>query len=152
MDVLPTIAAFTGASLPLNPSDGVDISPLLRGWQTTIPRPALMYFNDVELQAARLGDWKLHVTRFNSWAFSPFPADGRINLPLPHSELYNLAIDKDESHDRSAANQDMVKNIRAMMDAQILTFPSGIVDAWTGTHRCNVQNTPAGALPALITS
>ena len=33
MDFLPTIAAITGAALPPNPMDGIDISPLLRGWQ-----------------------------------------------------------------------------------------------------------------------
>lgn len=152
LDVLPTIAVFTGAALPPNPSDGIDISPLLRGWQTTMARPALMYFNDVELQAARLGDWKLHVARFNSWAFTPPPADGRLNLPLPHPELYNVATDKDESHDRSAGNPDTVKSIRAAMEAQILTFPPGIVDAWTATCRCNVWNTAAGALPIQVAS
>jgi arylsulfatase A len=147
LDFLPTIAAFTGAALPFNPLDGIDITPVLRGWQTDLTRDAFLYFNDVELQAARLGPWKLHVTRFNSWAFSPEPAGGRLNLPLPNSELYNVTQDLDESHDRSLRNPDQVTAIRARMDALIQTFPGGIVGAWKNTLSYQVQNTSVGALP-----
>ncbi len=148
MDVLPTIAAFTGAAMPANPVDGIDISPLLRGWQTDLTRDALLYFNDVELQAARIGQWKLHVTRFNTWAFSPEPAGGRLNLPLPQPELYNLAQDADESHDRASRTPDQVTAIRARMDSLIQSFPSGIIGAWQNTFTYKVINTSVGALPA----
>jgi arylsulfatase len=152
LDLLPTIAAFTGAVLPANPVDGIDISPLLRGWQYDLTRDAFLYFNDVELQAARLGQWKLHVTRFNTWAFSPEPASGRLNLPLPNPELYNVMQDADESHDRSLRNTGSVSSIRARMDALIQTFPSEIINAWNNTFTYKVQNTSVGALPVQITS
>ena len=152
LDFLPTIAAFTGAALPANPMDGIDISPLLRGWQTTLNRDAFLYFNDIELQAARLGDWKLHVARFNTWMYSPIPAGGRVNLPLPSPELYHVATDPAESHDRSSRNPDQVAAIRARMDLLIQTFPSGIVQAWTDTLNYRVQNTSVGALPIQATS
>lgn len=152
LDILPTIAAITGAAMPSNPSDGVDISPVMRGWQADVTRDAFLYFNDVELQAARMGQWKLHVTRFNSWAFSPDPAGGRLNLPLPQTELYNVAQDMDESHDRSLRNPDQVTAIRARMDALIQTFPDGIVGAWMNTLSYQVQNTSVGALPVQLNS
>jgi arylsulfatase A len=152
LDFLPTIAAFTGAALPQNPVDGIDISPVLRGWQTSLTRDAFLYFNDVELQAARMGQWKLHMTRFNSWAFSPDPAGGRLNLPLPNPELYNVAVDVDESHDRSGRNPAEVSAIQARMNALIQTFPSSIVGAWNYTFTYQVQNTSAGALPVQQTS
>jgi arylsulfatase len=152
LDFLPTIAAFTGAALPPNPLDGIDISPLLRGWQTSLTRDAFLYFNDVELQAARLGDWKLHVTRFNTWMFSPDPVGGRLNLPLPNPELYDLMQDEEESHDRSLRNPDQISAIRARMDALIQTFPPAVIAAWTSTLSYKVQNTSVGALPVQLTS
>ncbi len=152
MDVLPTVAAFTGAALPSNPSDGLDISSLLRGWQTDLTRDALLYFNDVELQAARIGAWKLHLTRFNTWAFTPDPVGGRVNLRLPNPELYNVANDADESHDRSAKNPAVVASIRSRMDTLIQTFPWAVQQAWRDSLNTNVQQTACGALPMQITS
>jgi arylsulfatase A len=147
MDILPTVAGLTGAGLPANPLDGVDIRPLLSGQQSELPREAFLYFNDVELQAARLGPWKLHVSRFNSWMFSPEPVGGRMNLPLPHPELYNVASDVDESHDRAERNPAVVSDIRSRMDRLIQTFPPGLQGAWFNTLSRKVHNTPAGALP-----
>jgi arylsulfatase A len=153
MDFLPTIAAFTGATLPASPLDGIDISPLLRGTQTSLTRDALLYFNDVELQAARLGNWKLHVARFNTWMYSPEPPPpGRVNLPLPNVELYDAAGDMAESMDRSLRNPTVVTNIQSRMNALIQTFPSSIVDTWNYTFTLKVQNTSVGALPVQVSS
>ena len=104
LDVLPTVAGLAGAALPPNPLDGVDIRALLTGEQASLTREAFLYFNDVYLQAARVGSWKLHVSRFNVPAFCPAPAEGRLNLPLPWPELYDVVADVDESHDRSNRN------------------------------------------------
>jgi arylsulfatase A-like enzyme len=147
MDILPTVAGLTGAPLPANPLDGIDIRPLLSGEQNDLPREAFLYFNDVELQAARLGPWKLHVSRFNSWMYSPEPAGGRIDLPLPHPELYNVESDPDESRDRAERNPAVVSDIRSRMEWLIQTFPSGVQSAWFNTLNRKVYNTPAGALP-----
>jgi arylsulfatase A len=147
LDILPTVAAFTGAPLPQNPSDGIDISPMLKGWTNELSRDAFLYFNDIQLQAARIGQWKLHVTRFNTWAFTPEPALGRINLPLPNPELYNVAQDKYEGHDRAGRNADVVASIRSRMDALIQTFPSGVVAAWTNSLSARAGQSSVGALP-----
>lgn len=147
LDVLPTVAAATGAGIPQNPLDGVSVLPVLTGQQPSVQRDALLYFNDVELQAARIGAWKLHVTRFNTWAFSPDPVGGRVNLPLPNAELYNLGSDPDEGHDRLARNASVAVNIRSRMDALIQTFPPDIVRAWADTLSRKVLPTAAGALP-----
>ncbi len=103
-------------------------------------------------KAARIGQWKLHVTRFNTWMFSPDPVGGRLNLPLPNPELYNVVEDAQESRDRSLRNPDQIKAIRARMDALIQTFPPDIVSAWTSSLSYKVQNTAAGALPVHLTS
>jgi arylsulfatase A len=116
-----------------------------------LPREAFLYFNDVELQAARLGPWKLHVTRFNTWMYSPNPPEGRINLPLPRPELYNLMSDVDETHDRADRNPAIVSDVRSRMDGLIRGFPPDVQNAWFNTLGRKVYYTPAGALPVQIT-
>ena len=151
LDILPTVAALTGAAPPVNPLDGIDIRQLLTGQQPWLPREAFLYFNDVYLQCARMSSWKLHVTRFNMPAFSPPPAVGRWNLPLPEPELYNLTMDPDESHDRSDRNPATVAEIRSRMDALIQTFPPDIVCAWTESLSLQAGATPSGCWPVLAT-
>ncbi len=74
LDILPTAARLAIADTPRNPLDGIDIWPLLNGQQTDLTREAFLYFNDISLQCARLGQWKLHVARFNTPAFTPYHA------------------------------------------------------------------------------
>jgi arylsulfatase A-like enzyme len=148
LDVLPTVAALARAPLPPNPMDGVDLRALLSGEQDTVARDALLYFNDVYLQAARLGSWKMHMARFNSPQFYPAPVEGRLNLPLPEAELYDVVSDVDESHDRSFRNPGIVADFRARIDRLMQTFPVEVQDAWARTQATKVQGTPAGCCPA----
>src|SRR5262249_47567862 len=66
LDVFPTVAKLCGAGAPPNPVDGTDIWPLLSGAKQELEREALLYFDDVHLQCARLGRYKLHIARYNS--------------------------------------------------------------------------------------
>jgi arylsulfatase len=151
MDVLPTVANLTGAALPPNPLDGIDISPLLTGQQKSLTREAFLFFNDVCLQAARIGPWKLHTSRFNIPAFTPQPVGGRVNLPLPSPELYNVVSDPDESHDRAARNHDVVSDLQGRMARLIQTFSSDAINSWNDTLNRKVGPTPVGAWPVQIT-
>ena len=78
IDIVPTVARLTGAALPKLPVDGIDIWPLLSAARPSLEREALLYFDGWNLQCARLGKWKLHVARYNTFAYSPAPA-GRQN-------------------------------------------------------------------------
>lgn len=147
LDILPTAARFAGASLPSQPLDGVDIMPVLSGTTEDVPREAFLYFSDMHLQAARMGPWKLHVSRFNTPAFCPDPARGRVNLPLPSPELYNVVADPQESYDRADRNATVMKEIQASIHRQLDTLPPLVTDAWHDTIRRRVQETPAGAFP-----
>lgn len=149
MDILPTLAALTGAAKPANPLDGVDIWPLLTGQQSELSREAFLYFNNIFPQCARLGPWKLHVARFNTPAYAPTPAAGVQNLPLPHPELYNVVEDPAESYDRADRNPQIVADIRARMDRVVKTMPSQVVDSWNATMATAVEDTPADALPVM---
>ena len=128
MDMLPTIARLCDAPLPANPLDGIDIWPLLRGEQEEIAREALLYFDDVHLQCARLGRWKLHIARYG-----PMPAGGRVNLPLPVPELYDLFSDPDESYDVAPQHPPVVAEIQARITRLIDGFPDDIRRAYAET-------------------
>jgi arylsulfatase A len=147
MDILPTVARLCGASRPSNPLDGIDIWPLLTGEQEDISRDILLYFDNWNIQCARLGKWKVHVARYNSYSLGPAPACGRMNLPLPQPELYDLNLDPDESYDVSDRNQDIVKALVARIEALVPTFPQQVGNAWRATKSIPVENTQPGALP-----
>jgi arylsulfatase A-like enzyme len=150
IDILPTLARLCGAPLPLNPVDGVDIWPLLTGASEAVERDALLFFDGYDLQCARLGQWKLHVTRYNSIAWTPAPAEGRWNLPLPSAELYNVETDPEEGYDQALYNPEIVADIRARMESLVRTFPEPLPSIWRQTLSIPVHGTPPGALPVRI--
>ncbi len=147
MDLLPTLARFAGAQTPTNPLDGVDIWPLLTGDRPEVDRDVFLYFDAVYLQCARLGRWKLHLSRYNTKAWSPLPPGGRVNLPLPRPELYDVVSDPQESYDCAASHPAIVADIRARVERLIQTFPPGIIDAWQYTLSQKVIDAPVDGLP-----
>ncbi|HEY1336629.1 MAG TPA: sulfatase [Bryobacteraceae bacterium] len=149
MDIHPTVARLCGAPLPAKPLDGVDIWPIITGDRDQVDRDVFLYFDSVYLQCARLGRWKLHMTRYNTKAWTPPPPEGRINLPLPKPELYDVLSDPQESYDCASAHPDIVADIRGRVDRIIPTFPAGIIDAWQSTLSRKVQASPADGLPVV---
>jgi arylsulfatase len=147
MDLFPTLARRCGATLPGRDLDGVDIWPLLTGEQSEVDRDVFLYFDSVYLQCARMGRWKLHLSRYNTKAWSPLPSGGRVNLPLPRPELYDVVSDPQESYDCAEAHPDVVQQIRARVEQLINTFPYGIIDAWRYTQSLKVLDAPVDGLP-----
>jgi arylsulfatase A len=147
MDLLPTLTRLSGATPGSPRLDGIDIWPLMTGEQWDLDREVFLYFDSVYLQCARLGRWKLHLTRYNTRSWSPLPAGGRVNLPLPKPELYDVVTDPQESYDCAAAHPEVVADIRARVDRLIPTFPSGIIDAWQYTMSLRVADAPVDGLP-----
>lgn len=150
MDILPTLAQLTGAPLPSNVLDGVDIYPLLTGEKATVDRELLLYFDDWNLQCARSGKWKLHVSRYNSVVWTPDPPGGRFNLPLPNPELYDLETDPEETYDAAGDNPQVVASIRTRLEELLPTFPGPVMNAWVATMSMKVRGGPAGALPVRV--
>jgi arylsulfatase len=147
MDLLPTVTRLSGATPGSSRLDGIDIWPLMTGEQWELEREVFLYFDSVYLQCARLGRWKLHLTRYNTRSWSPLPAGGRVNLPLPRPELYDVVTDPQESYDCAAAHPEIVAEIRARVDRLIPSFPAGIIDAWQYTMSQRVLDAPADGLP-----
>lgn len=149
LDFVPTIAAMTGTATPPN-VDGVDITPLLTGAARDIDRPPFLYFDGYNLQAIRYGQWKLHVSRYNTPSWAPLPPEGRENLMLLSPELYNLYDDKGESDDVSTDYPEMVTFMKDQIRSMLPALPAEVQQAWTDTLARKVYPNTAGALPSPI--
>ncbi|WP_152052086.1 sulfatase family protein [Tautonia marina] len=120
IDLLPTIAAQTGASLPDHPIDGLDISPLLLGEpDAQSPHDALYFYWGRELQAVRSGPWKLHLPH----EFRSLEGQGGSHgQPAPYImrsiglALFNLDDDLGESTDVKADHPEVVERLQALVD------------------------------------
>jgi len=107
-DIYPTCLAAAG--LPPRPHqhlDGVNLGPLLRGTGGLAPRSLFWHYphynehpSSLPSSVIRKGSWKLIET------FDP-----------EKIELYDLAADLGEAHDRAAAEPGRVEELRAELDA-----------------------------------
>jgi arylsulfatase A len=148
MDVFPTVARLCGGALPAKPLDGIDMWPLLSGEKQSIDRAPLLYFDNWDLQCARWMNWKLHVARHNTAAYTPAPAGGRHNFILPRPELYNLATDPDESYDVAAENPQIVAQIQTKIAEMMKSFPAEVQQAYADSQKRKADPAvPAGAYP-----
>ncbi|MBN1611065.1 MAG: sulfatase [Polyangiaceae bacterium] len=125
MDLLPTIAAITGASLPRWPIDGRSILPILEAQPgAASPHEAVYFYDAVELQAVRSGPWKLHLPhRYPTVAQpgmdgSPGQEEWR-DLEL---SLFDLDADPGETTNVAAQHPELVSQLMeaaAAFDADI---------------------------------
>ncbi|NIN72221.1 MAG: sulfatase-like hydrolase/transferase [Gemmatimonadetes bacterium] len=121
IDILPTLAAISGAPLPEATIDGVNILPLLEGDETANPRDRFYYYYGGELRAVREGKWKrVYQHRTRSYLGVEPGNDG---LPGPYSfptvptALYDLENDIGETTDVSAAHPEVVQRLDALADS-----------------------------------
>jgi len=146
MDIVPTVCAMTGAAKPARATDGIDITPLLTGAKTELEREVLLYFDNINVQCARDGKWKVHFSRYNNVTYSPPPAGGRKNIRLQNPELYDVAADPDESFDVAAENPEILKRLIARVDALIKGFPEPIQKQYETQKAGPLSPNPAGAV------
>jgi arylsulfatase A len=138
MDIMPTVAHLSGAPLPSARLDGHNIWHMMTGPQTpskgfSLEGDPFLYFDSWNLQCARLGAWKLHMTRYNTPPWVPLPANWRVNLPLADPELYNLDNDPAETTDLAPTHPQIVAEITARVKAMIPSFPSTVQSVWAST-------------------
>jgi arylsulfatase len=147
MDIVPTVCSLTGAAKPTKATDGIDISALLTGAKASIDRDVLLYFDNINLQCARMGKWKLHISRYNNVTYSPAPAGGRKSIRLKNPELYDVAADPDESFDVAAENAEIVKKMLARVEEILKTdFPANVQNAYESAKSGTLSPNPAGAV------
>jgi arylsulfatase len=148
LDVFPTVTRLIGGTLSDKPLDGVDIWPILTGAQKSIDREPLLYFDNWDLQCARWHEWKLHVARHNSAPYDAAPPGGRHNYVLPKPELYNLALDPQESYDVAPEHPEVVAQVQARIEALIAGFPEPVKRAYAESKARPVDpETPIGSRP-----
>src|SRR4029077_1801298 len=94
----------------------------------------LLYFDNWDLQCARSMNWKLHIARHNTAAYTPAPQGGRHSYLLPRPELYNLANDPDESYDVAQENPEVVARMRAQIEEMLKGFPETVQKAYAETQ------------------
>lgn len=146
MDILPTVTRLAGAPLPQQMLDGINIWPLLAGDQEELQRDPFLYFDGWNIQCARSGQWKLHVSRYSRRIWTP-DAGARVNLPLPRAELYNMNEDAQENYDCASDFPDVVADIQDRIASMLPSFPPAVISAWQDTISRKVEDTPSGALP-----
>ena len=113
LDILATaVAAAGGAVKPDERIDGVNLLPFLEGKMSGPPHAAL-YWRFGTQWAVRQGDWKL-VQGFDYAVPNTVPVyETKVTPP----QLYNVAEDRGETKDLSAAHPDKVKALRGAWEA-----------------------------------
>ena len=115
LDVLPTIASATGASLPADRKyDGFDLMPLLSGKTDKSPRQEFAYYNGLTLEAIRREPWKLHLPRevANCVYWAQRPKSTHWNLD--HVVLNNLADDVSEKRDLATEDPEHTRDLQEL--------------------------------------
>lgn len=118
IDILPTIAAMTGAEPPKLTIDGKDIGPLLRGETKDSPHEAYYFYYGGELHAVRVGDWKLHVP--HKWrrvvTKGKDGQPGRQDYPKIELSLFNLKNDIGESNNLVEEHPEVVEKLMQVVE------------------------------------
>ncbi|WP_242130851.1 sulfatase family protein [Aestuariivivens marinum] len=117
LDVFPTLAKVVGANIEtLKGLDGDDISAFITRPNSVKlkERPFYYYARNGDLEAVRLGDWKLHISKSLGWNAKE---DGEFQ-----TALYNLKTDIGEQHniaEKHPAIVDRLKQIMIVFDAEL---------------------------------
>ena len=122
IDILPTLAAITGAELPAAKIDGVNILPLMLGDKNATPRQEFYYYYEVNsLEAVQRDFWKLvlpHKSRtyrdrkpgVDGW---PGPTGTET---ITEAQLYDLRRDPGEWYNVADHYPEKVKDLQALAE------------------------------------
>jgi arylsulfatase A len=117
-DVLPTMAALTGAPLPKRAIDGRDLSLLLRENQAPASSP-FYYYRSGNLDAVRLERWKLHIPHNFRYVDQVANDGNRGSYAYRYSELelYDLYGDPGEVYNVAEEFPEKVAELRALAES-----------------------------------
>jgi len=141
IDIMPTLAHITGASLPANKIDGKNVWEIWTGNSSQSPQEAYYFYYHVnELHGIRYGKWKLYFPHtYRSLNGKPggkggIPVDYEYNT-IENVELYNLSTDIGETTDVAAENPEIVARIKSLGDAMRTELGDALTDKeGTGTR------------------
>ena len=121
IDILPTVAKLIDAKLPDHKIDGKNILPLMTGESNAkSPHQAYYFYYGKQLQAIRMGKWKLHFPHgYRTMAGKPGGTGGK---PTKYTQakiglaLFDLENDISESKDIKDKHPDVVKKLQQLGD------------------------------------
>ena len=121
IDILPTVAHLIGAELPKHTIDGKDIWPLITGEpEAKSPHEAYFFYYGRELQAMRMGKWKLHFPHgYRTLNGRPGGTGG---LPVNYSQatiglsLFDLEADVGEKLNVADQHPEVVTRMKALAE------------------------------------
>lgn len=155
LDVLPTLAAICGLSLPQKPLDGVNMENLLFDRGVKPEHRPILYFcamgdggNDVH--CIRKEQWKLRVAQGieGEIYINDRTTGARSSAWLQAPELYNVALDMAESYDVAHLHPEIVHELMASLEEQMPGFPPNVVAEYDALkQRKGDWSTPTGASP-----
>ena len=120
IDILPTVAKLIGADLPKHKIDGVDVSSLMLGDESTkSPRESFYhYYSGAQLHAVRDRQWKLHFPHQYRTLAGRDGGTGGIPVRYEQAktglELYDLKSDVGETKNVAEQHPEIVKRLQAM--------------------------------------
>ncbi len=144
IDILPTLAAITGSSLPEKQIDGKNIWSVLTGQTSQSPHEAYFFYYRInELHGVRYGDWKLYFPhRYRSLNGR---AGGKNGLPTDYEQLsfddialYNLVDDISEKNNVAKNHPDIVAKISTLATQMRHRLGDKLL------HQNGVENRPPG--------
>ncbi len=110
IDILPTLAAVSGAAPPDDrPIDGRDVWPVLAEGRPS-PHETILFFNNDQIAAIRAGDWRLVVQAYYRDLDVPLDQFGAYFL-------FNLRRDPGERYNFAAREPEVLARMRARLEA-----------------------------------
>ena len=155
LDLFPSLAAICGGVVPQDRViDGMDLSGLLLGREKKSQRDSFFYYLCNTLEAARVGDWKLHVAKPRISRETEDVTRDASAIPKPEidddvevKELYHLREDPSESNNLYEQHPDIV----AMILEKIRLCREDIGDRFTGTQGKNIRPIGKASNPKPLT-
>lgn len=112
LDVLPTFASLAGTTPPADrPLDGFNQRDLILGKDEKGARDHFFYYNGPELQAVRLGPWKLRLANLKQLRNWP-----ELDRGTQEIELYHLERDLGETTNLATENPNIVARLMAVAE------------------------------------
>jgi arylsulfatase A-like enzyme len=122
IDILPTLAAITGAALPENKIDGVSLLSLLLGDKTASPRRNFYYYyQQNSLEGVQMDYWKLILPhKAISYVGVDPGKDGwpgkTLSVTVKETELYDLRRDPGERYNVAVNYPEKVRELQQIAE------------------------------------
>ena len=170
MDLYVSFARLSGAALPSAKIDGTDLTPFLLGEKGAKGREAFWFYSGEELQAVRVGDWKLHLpheyltvaaepgkggkpSNWENMKPQAIEVSGIRGIASRHGyrvekiglALYDLKHDPGETRDVAGAHPEIV----ARLQTEVAKARADLGDSLTGVRATHAR--PAGDVSGAAT-